>query len=51
MARTKKPVRLRAPTRGERNTLRKKLGGPCKIPWKEGVRRALEARYPGAVKS
>lgn len=33
------------------NTLRKELGGPCKVSWKDGVRRALEARYPGAVES
>lgn len=32
------------------NTKRKALGGPCKVPWKEGVRAALEARHPDAIK-
>jgi hypothetical protein len=31
------------------NTLRKDLGGPCRVKWKDGIRRALEARYPDAV--
>lgn len=31
------------------NTLRKELGGACRVPWKEGVRRALEARHPDAL--
>jgi nucleoside-diphosphate-sugar epimerase len=31
------------------NTLRKQLGGPCKVPWKEGVRSALSIRHPDAV--
>lgn len=31
------------------NTLRKKLGGPCKVAWKDGVRSALEARHPEAI--
>lgn len=33
------------------NTLRKELGGPCKVPWKDGVRAALLARHPEAVKN
>lgn len=28
-------------------TRRKALAGPCRVPWKEGVRRALEVRHPG----
>lgn len=28
-------------------TLRQKIGGPCKVNWKEGVRRTLELRHPG----
>ena len=31
------------------NTLRKKLAGPCKVPWKEGVRSALSIRHPEAI--
>ncbi len=31
------------------NTLRMQLAGPCKVSWKEGVRRALVARRPEAV--
>ena len=31
------------------NTLRKELGGPCKVPWKEGVRSALATRHPEAI--
>ena len=31
------------------NALRKKLGGPCKVSWKEGVRSALSIRHPDAV--
>ena len=27
-------------------TLRKQLAGPCKVTWKEGVKRALAARNP-----
>lgn len=30
-------------------TLRKQLAGPCKVAWKEGVRRALTARNPEAL--
>lgn len=33
------------------NTLRKELGGPCKVPWKDGVRRSISARYPDAIQS
>jgi UDP-glucuronate 4-epimerase len=32
------------------NTRRDKLIGECKIGWKEGIRKALEARFPGSVK-
>ena len=31
-------------------TFRKKLAGPCKVNWKDGVRSVLETRYPGSVK-
>ena len=31
------------------NTLRKELGGACKVSWKEGVRSALTARHPQAI--
>ena len=31
------------------NTRRLELGGPCKVPWKEGVRAALTARHPEAI--
>ncbi len=31
------------------NTRRKALGGPCRVPWKEGVRSALLARHPDAL--
>jgi nucleoside-diphosphate-sugar epimerase len=31
------------------NALRKQLAGPCHVPWKEGVRRALVERYGSAV--
>jgi nucleoside-diphosphate-sugar epimerase len=31
------------------NTLRKELGGPCEVPWKDGIRSALRARYPDAI--
>lgn len=31
------------------NTLRKQLGGPCQVPWKDGVRQALAARHPDAI--
>ncbi|MBW2269435.1 MAG: NAD(P)-dependent oxidoreductase [Deltaproteobacteria bacterium] len=31
------------------NTLRKQLGGPCKVSWKDGVRRSLAARHPDAI--
>ncbi|MEM7410870.1 MAG: NAD(P)-dependent oxidoreductase [Myxococcota bacterium] len=30
-------------------TLRTKLAGPCEVPWREGVRRMLEARHPEAL--
>jgi len=30
-------------------TLREQLAGPCKVSWKEGVRRALTARNPEAL--
>ena len=31
------------------NTLRKQLAGPCRVSWKDGVRRALVARHPEAI--
>ena len=31
------------------NTLRKELGGPCKVHWKDGVREALAKRHPDAI--
>ncbi len=33
------------------NTLRRELGGPCRVKWKDGVRRSLAARYPDALVS
>ncbi|MFA9565590.1 MAG: NAD-dependent epimerase/dehydratase family protein [Acidimicrobiales bacterium] len=30
-------------------TLRRELAGPCRVPWRDGVRSALEQRYPGAM--
>jgi nucleoside-diphosphate-sugar epimerase len=32
------------------NTRRKKLGGPCKVHWKDGVRAALATRFPDAIR-
>ncbi len=32
------------------NTLRLELGGPCQVPWKEGVRAALSKRHPDAIR-
>lgn len=31
------------------STRRRELAGPCRVPWKDGVRRALAARHPGAI--
>ena len=31
------------------NTLRKSMGGPCQYGWRDGVRAALERRYPDLV--
>ena len=31
------------------NTLRKELAGPCRVPWKEGVRSSLAARHSEAI--
>ncbi|MFK7896298.1 MAG: NAD-dependent epimerase/dehydratase family protein [Myxococcota bacterium] len=31
------------------NTRRKELGGPCRVNWKDGIRRSLAARYPDAL--
>ncbi len=31
------------------NTRRKELGGPCKVHWKDGVRKALALRHPDAI--
>ncbi|HPG29114.1 MAG TPA: NAD(P)-dependent oxidoreductase, partial [Myxococcota bacterium] len=33
------------------NARRLELGGPCKVPWKEGVRRSLAARHPDAIRA
>ncbi|MAG30238.1 MAG: dehydratase [Deltaproteobacteria bacterium] len=33
------------------NRLRKELAGPCRVTWKEGVRRSLSARHPDAIKA
>jgi UDP-glucuronate 4-epimerase len=33
------------------NTRRMALIGACEVPWREGVRRSLEARFPDVVKS
>ncbi len=32
------------------NTRRKDMAGPCKVSWKDGIRRALETRYPDLLK-
>jgi nucleoside-diphosphate-sugar epimerase len=32
------------------NELRRELGGPCKVDWKEGVRSALAKRWPDALR-
>jgi len=32
-------------------TLRQQLGGPCRVSWKDGVKRALLARHPDAIRS
>lgn len=32
------------------NTRRKALGGPCRVHWKDGVRTALAARHPDALR-
>lgn len=31
-------------------TLRRELTGPCTVPWREGIRRTLEALYPEHIK-
>ncbi len=31
------------------NTKRKALAGPCRVPWREGVRSALARRHPDAI--
>jgi len=31
-------------------TLRKQLAGPCRVHWKDGIRRALAARHPEAIR-
>lgn len=30
-------------------TLRKKLAGPCKVKWQDGIRKILETRFPGSI--
>ena len=32
------------------NTLRQKLAGPCRISWRDGIRQALDTKFPGAVR-
>lgn len=32
------------------NTKRRALGGPCQVTWREGIRKALAARHPDAIK-
>jgi hypothetical protein len=29
--------------------LRRKLAGPCKVSWKNGLRTILEQRFPGSI--
>lgn len=29
--------------------LRKKLAGPCKVKWQDGIRQILETRFPGSI--
>ncbi len=31
------------------NTRRKEMAGPCKVNWKDGIKRALEVRYPALL--
>jgi UDP-glucuronate 4-epimerase len=33
------------------NTKRRALIGNCSVPWKEGVRRTIEAHFPGAIRT
>jgi hypothetical protein len=33
------------------NTHRLALIGPCEVEWHEGIRRTVEAHFPGAVKA
>ena len=28
------------------NSRRREIAGPCRVPWKEGVRRVIAARHP-----
>lgn len=30
-------------------TLRRKLAGPCKVSWRDGIRAVLETRFPGSI--
>lgn len=32
------------------NALRKRLAGPCRVGWRDGIRRALETRHPEAIR-
>lgn len=31
------------------NTRRKEMAGPCKVSWKDGIKRALEISYPALL--
>jgi UDP-glucuronate 4-epimerase len=33
------------------NTRRESLIGPCKVHWKDGVRKVIDRRFPGAIKA
>ena len=30
-------------------TLRRKLAGPCKVGWQDGIRAVLASRFPGSI--
>lgn len=32
------------------NAKRKSMAGPCKVHWKDGIRSAMEVRYPDLLK-
>jgi UDP-glucuronate 4-epimerase len=43
------PDDLAAQTKVSDNSRRRALLGDCTVPWREGMRRAVDAHYPGAV--